>query len=99
MIKWVAISVLLLLTQTVRFIRQSLEPIIVPSGSCRGRRPTRTACPFLFQAERKVRTSEGTGSRELRLSFPSQHLELEMAGGDGGSKEWAGQTTKLQGRL
>lgn len=92
MMKWMAISVLLLLTQTVRFIRQLSESLIVSSGSRKERRSIREACLFLFQVEGRVGTSRGTSSSELRLG-------LEMAGSDGGSREWGGQRTKLQGKL
>lgn len=87
-----AISVLLLLIQTVSFVRQWPESLSVSSGSCRERRSIREACLFLFQVERRVGTSGETSSSELRL-------ELEMAGSDGGSREWGGQRTKLQGKL
>lgn len=65
---------------------------MVSSGSCNGRIPTRAACPFLFQVEKRVGTSGETSSRELRLG-------LMIASGDGGSREWGRQRTKLQGRL
>jgi hypothetical protein len=51
----------------------------------------RAACPFLFQMERSVGASEGTGSRELGR-------ELELAG-DGGSREWGQMKGKAEGKV
>jgi len=54
----------------------------------------RAACPFLFQMERSVGASEGTGSREL-----GRELELAGGHGDGGSREWGRMKGKAEGKV